>query len=90
MKGTRQSGREGTGGFRGGDRGSFRGGQGGFDGRPVFCNGANIPQPDADVMKLENAMVKDDLLVCRTCCIVTRHQAPTTRTQDLETRPDPR
>ncbi|EAT86396.1 hypothetical protein HBI56_100990 [Parastagonospora nodorum] len=49
------------GGFRGGDRGGFRGGRGGFEGPKVFGSGTSIPQPDAEVTKLENAMVKGDL-----------------------------
>ncbi|KAF2036490.1 Piwi-domain-containing protein [Setomelanomma holmii] len=60
----------GRGGFRGGDRGDFRGGdrgggfrggRGGFEGLKVFGGGTNVPQPDAEVTKLENAMVKGDL-----------------------------
>ncbi|KAH7093186.1 Piwi domain-containing protein [Paraphoma chrysanthemicola] len=52
----------GRGGFRGGDRGGgFRGGRGGFEAPQVFRGGNNIPQPDAEVTKLENAMVKGDL-----------------------------
>ncbi|KAL5116399.1 hypothetical protein ACEQ8H_005747 [Pleosporales sp. CAS-2024a] len=49
------------GGFRGGDRGGFRGGRGGFDGPQVFGGGTNIPQPDPDVSKLENALIKSDI-----------------------------
>ncbi|KAJ4371250.1 hypothetical protein N0V83_004467 [Neocucurbitaria cava] len=57
----------GRGGFRGGGGGGdFRGGGGGFRGgrggseAKVFGNGT-FPQPDAEVTKLENAMVKPDL-----------------------------
>ncbi|CAO2655718.1 Nn.00g045210.m01.CDS01 [Neocucurbitaria sp. VM-36] len=51
----------GRGGFRGGGGGGgFRGGRGGFEGPKVFGNGS-FPQPDTEVTKLENAMVKGDL-----------------------------
>ncbi|KAF1845242.1 Piwi-domain-containing protein [Cucurbitaria berberidis CBS 394.84] len=51
----------GRGGFRGGGGGGgFRGGRGGFEAPKVFGNGS-FSQPDAEVTKLENAMVKGDL-----------------------------
>ncbi|KAJ4311327.1 hypothetical protein N0V94_008002 [Neodidymelliopsis sp. IMI 364377] len=49
------------GGFRGDRGGGFRGGRGGaFESPKVFGNG-NAPQPNAEVTKLENAMVRSDL-----------------------------
>ncbi|KZM25741.1 nucleic acid binding [Ascochyta rabiei] len=49
------------GGFRGDRGGGFRGGRGGAAEGPRVFGGGNVPKPNAEVTKLENAMVKGDL-----------------------------
>ncbi|KAH6633014.1 Piwi domain-containing protein [Boeremia exigua] len=51
----------GGGGFRGDRGGGFRGGRGGAAEGPRVFGSGNIPKPNAEVMKLEDAMVKADL-----------------------------
>ncbi|KAF1352670.1 Piwi-domain-containing protein [Lizonia empirigonia] len=51
----------GGGGFRGDRGGGFRGGRGGAVESPRVFGGGNVPKPNAEVIQLENAMVKGDL-----------------------------